>query len=189
MRSYMPGAHRRFLEDVGKIANIRPFVEARRHDRALCIAYDACLAMLRVFRDKHIQMVTRYIIIKARETRSHSRSTSSNSAPKAVNIASASSQKFDHKDGKEAAVPAARNLRGTGGTALIPFLKQARDETGEPAVDQWVRRILGRGRGAKDSPFAELGKVGKDTEGELEIVGLAGTWAVDESSEGGLCHW
>ena len=185
----MPGAHRRFLQDVGKVANLRTFVEARRHERGLCIAYDACLAMLRVFRDKHIQMVTRYIIIKARENRGHGRSNSNASAPKPINLASASSKKLDPTDGKEAGVPAARNLRGTGGTALIPFLKQARDETGEKAIDQWTTRIMSRGQGGKGSPFAALGKVGRDTDGELEIVGLAGTWAVDESSEGGLCHW
>lgn len=43
MRAYMPGPHRRFLEDVDSIANIRSFVEARRSDPALRLAYDACL--------------------------------------------------------------------------------------------------------------------------------------------------
>ncbi|RJE16357.1 indoleamine 2,3-dioxygenase, partial [Aspergillus sclerotialis] len=37
-------------------------------------------------------------------------------------------------------------MRGTGGTALIPFLKQARDETGEPAIDAWARKLLMGGR-------------------------------------------
>lgn len=181
----MPGAHRRFLEDVSRVANIRQYVDAHRSDRALVIAYDACLAMLRNFRDKHIQVVSRYIIIKARESRSNARSTSPRgNATKAVNIASASSNKFN---GKDAAVPAARNLRGTGGTALIPFLKQARDETGEPAIDAWARRLLSNGPADRGS-FARLGKVGEHADGELEIVGLAGTWAMDDS-EGGLCHW
>ena len=53
----------------------RQGVRANPH-RALATAYDACLAMLRGFRDKHIQMVSRYIVLKSRESRSHSRSIS-----------------------------------------------------------------------------------------------------------------
>ena len=33
-------------------------------------------------------------------------------------------------------------LRGTGGTALLPFLKQCRDETGNTAAGSWGKRIL-----------------------------------------------
>ena len=183
MRSYMPGPHRRFLEAVQRVANIREYVDTHRSDRALCIAYDACLAMLRTLRDKHIQMVSRYIIIKSRESRSHARSLSPRAAPQAVNIASATSVKDRAAAGKK--------LRGTGGTALIPFLKQARDETGEPAIDAWARRLLGNGPGdgvSGSSTSARLGKVDEHADGAVEIVGLAGSWAMDDS-EGGLCHW
>lgn len=195
MRHYMPGPHRRFLEHVSNIANIREYVEARRSDRSLCIAYDACLAMLRALRDKHIQMVSRYIIVKNRESRSHSRSISPRAAPQPINLAPALNLPIStkhphqshhgHKDHKDAR-PGSKKLRGTGGTALIPFLKQARDETGEPAIDAWARRLLSNGPG--DQAFAALGKVGEHADGQMEIVGLAGTWAMDDS-EGGLCHW
>ncbi|KAL8736106.1 MAG: hypothetical protein Q9181_002547 [Wetmoreana brouardii] len=183
MRSYMPGPHRRFLEHVSQIANIRDFVETHRKDRALSVAYDACLAMLRSLRDKHIQLVSRYIIVKSRESRSHVRSLSPRSAPQPVknNIASASASSSPNK-----------KLRGTGGTALIPFLKQARDETGEPAIDAWARRLLSNGpaveSGGSGQGFAALGKMGEGKDGVVEIVGLAGTWAMDDS-EGGICHW
>src|SRR5947199_8623737 len=76
MRQYMPGPHRRFLEHLATIANIRDFVEARKNNKELTIAYDACLHMLRTFRDKHIQIVSRYIIIPAKEARKQSSSTS-----------------------------------------------------------------------------------------------------------------
>ncbi|KAI9844679.1 MAG: hypothetical protein M1837_005421 [Sclerophora amabilis] len=180
MRAYMPRQHRRFLEHVTNVANIREYVEAHRSDRALCVAYDACLAMLRAFRDKHIQMVSRYIIVKSRESRSHSRSISPRAAPQPINLAS------NRPLGKNER-PGNKSLRGTGGTALIPFLKQARDETGEPAIDAWARRLLSNGPGDQSS-VATLGKVGENADGEMEIVGLAGTWAMDDS-EGGLCHW
>ncbi|MCJ1477016.1 hypothetical protein MMC13_005687 [Lambiella insularis] len=178
MRLYMPGPHRRFLEHVSNVANIRTYVESHRSNRSLSIAYDACLAMLRSLRDKHIQMVSRYIIVKSRESRSQSRSLSPQHTPQYMNIASASNHNSLGK----------KKLRGTGGTALIPFLKQARDETGEPAIDAWARRLLGNGPADGGSNFAALGKMGEHADGEMEIVGLAGTWAMDDS-EGGLCHW
>jgi len=67
---------------------------------------------------------------------------------------------------------------------LISFLKQARDESGEPAVGNWARRLL------TNSPatFASLGAIDERANGKVEIVGLAGTWSVDDS-EGGICHW
>ena len=189
MRSYMPGPHRRFLQDVSSVANIREYVESHRHNHSLSLAYDACLAMLRSLRDKHIQLVSRYIIVKSRESRSHSRSLSPRSAPnnqpQPLNLASASKI-----SGTANAKTVRKKLRGTGGTALIPFLKQARDETGEPAIDAWARRILSNGAAdgtAEPKGFA-LGKMGEHADGEMEIVGLAGVWKLDDS-EGGLCHW
>lgn len=183
MRRYMPGRHRRFLEHMEQVANIREYVTSNRKNRALTTAYDACLAMLRALRDKHIQLVSRYIIIKSRESRSHSRSLSPQQAKSTrVNLANTVNRTGSKK------------LRGTGGTALIPFLKQARDETGEPAIDAWARRLLNNGPGDAGAPFGvadgvvRMGKVKEGLDGEVEVVGLAGTWSVDDS-EGGICHW
>lgn len=161
MRAYMPGPHRRFLEHVDSVSNIREFVEARRSDSTLSIAYDACLAMLRILRDKHITMVSRYIILPSRAKPVTGR----------TNLATGTSEK--------------KKMRGTGGTALIPFLKQARDETGEPAINTWARRLLNN---PADKTFASLSKVGEHPDGHLEVVGLCGTWTAEES-EGGICHW
>ncbi len=190
MRLYMPGPHRRFLRDVSSVANIRDYVESHRTNRSLSIAFDACLAMLRALRDKHIQLVSRYIIVKSRESRSHSRSLSPRSAPnnqpQPLNLAST------HKTKEGVDAPGNRKLRGTGGTALIPFLKQSRDETGEPAIDPWARRLLSNGPADIVSgvrrDFATLGKMGEHADGVTEIVGLAGVWNMDDS-EGGLCHY
>lgn len=177
MRRYMPGPHRRFLEHVASVANIRSYVDANRSDTGLCVAFDACLAMLRALRDKHIQMVSRYIIVKSRESRSDARSVSPRQTrPQRVNLANGARKEDDG---------AKKQLRGTGGTALISFLKQARDESGEPAVGNWARRLLTNSPGAG---FASLGGVDEHANGKVEIVGLAGTWSVDDS-EGGICHW
>lgn len=186
MRSYMPGPHRRFLQHVSSVANIREYVEAHKSNRSLSIAYDACLAMVRALRDKHIQMVSRYIIVKSHETRSYIRSLSPRNAPNQPQPLTIANTRSFSKNGKSSRKP----LRGTGGTSLIPFLKQARDETGEPAIDAWARRILS-GRPAESAMlpfFAPLDELGDHTSGEMEIVGLAGVWKTDDS-EGGLCHW
>jgi indoleamine 2,3-dioxygenase len=197
MRRYMPGRHRRFLQQVERIANIRPFVEANSDNASLRIAYDACLAMLRHFRDIHIQMVSRYIIVKSREGRSTS--PRDPVATKRMNLAVASAQRYpSHSTSPPALseVSRLRKLRGTGGTALIPFLKQARDETGEAAIDAWASRLLNNGPAPTRSEYADvpaatgarLTKMAEHASGEREIVGLAGLWSIDDS-EGGICHW
>ncbi|KAF2774153.1 Indoleamine 2,3-dioxygenase [Teratosphaeria nubilosa] len=170
MRRYMPGPHARFLADVEKIANIRAFVEQNKWDRSLAIAFDACLAMLSAFRDKHIQIVSRYIIIKSREAKAakpESKKTDEMELP--VRPKSAAGTKAEPEKAR-------KDLRGTGGTSLIPFLRQARDETGEPAVDAWAKRVIGRtGRTEKHRRPSKV-----------EVQGLATLWTVDDS-EGGLC--
>ncbi|KAB5571831.1 indoleamine 2,3-dioxygenase, partial [Coniochaeta sp. 2T2.1] len=147
MRKYMPGPHARFLNDVSTVANIRSFVSSRPEDTQLCIAYDACLSMLRVLRDKHIAIVTRYIVVPSREVRARSRSRSPEATRRVVqrlNLATASSRPrpVSPEHARRAGGPQGiafeadkDGLKGTGGTALMSFLKQARDETGEPTVE------------------------------------------------------
>ncbi|KAL4809923.1 Indoleamine 2,3-dioxygenase [Aspergillus unguis] len=173
MRSYMPGPHRRFLEHTNAVANIREYVDAHHSDAGLCIAYDACLSMLQAMRSKHIQMVSRYIITPSQNARPRSSSPRRSST---LNLATA---RHGEKSDKS-------KLRGTGGTALIPFLKQARDETGEPMIDAWARRLLTTG--SSDPSWASLSKLGERPDGETKVVGLAGTWTAADS-EGGICHW
>jgi indoleamine 2,3-dioxygenase len=181
MRKYMPGPHRRFLEDVATVANIRDYVETHSNDKELTVAYDACLAMLQAFRDKHINIVTQYIIIKSRESRSLSRSKSPEATRRKVNIATSSKQGKNETGGK-------KNLKGTGGTALIPFLKQARAETGEPAIDSWAKRVMNRDFSTQGRGDFFLGKPEAQADEGLERCGMAGTWATDDNV-GGICHY
>ncbi|EXJ77131.1 indoleamine 2,3-dioxygenase [Capronia epimyces CBS 606.96] len=190
MRQYMPGPHRRFLQAVESVANIRDFVDFNKSNRPLTIAYDACLAMLRSLRDKHIQMVSRYIIVKSRESRSLSRTRrgSSSDPVHTRGTGIASIQYGRPQDGDRAPK---KKMRGTGGTALIPFLKQARDETGEPAIDDWARKLLMGGR--RTEADAEIAFESRLTAAELDsdepqIVGLAGAWNMEDAG-GGLCAY
>lgn len=173
MRSYMPGRHAEFLEHVSNVSNIRKFVHDNKDKRDLCLAYDACLAMLSAFRDKHIAIVTRYIITPSRESRARSPETG---RPK-LNLAVASKN-------------ANNNQKGTGGTALIPFLKQARDETGEPAVEEWTKSFMKRPlRAEKINDFGPIGDVkGPATTEDCGFQGLAGSWSVEDEF-GGLCSY
>lgn len=126
MRKYMPREHREFLRMVDENSKIRDVVMINKKNGELTLSYDASLAMLKLFRDKHIQLVTRYVVLQAK------RAPSMGSL---LTLRSGLAKKKD--DGAQE--------RGTGGTSLLPFLKQCRDETGDPAAGNWGKRILSDG--------------------------------------------
>jgi indoleamine 2,3-dioxygenase len=107
MRNYMPGSHRRFLEDVAVVSNVKEFVQAHKSDSALQEALQSCYDMLKAFRNKHINVVTRYIVLPAKAA---ARKSSGTEGEKNLD---------DDK------------ITGTAGAELIPFLKQMRDDTKE----------------------------------------------------------
>ena len=112
VRDYMPGPHRRFLVHVARMGSIRELAletATTEEQHRLRNAYSAATKSLSEFRNKHIQIVTRYIILPSRQPwKGESRK----------NLASSSST----GKGRE-------ELTGTGGTKLVPFLRQVRDET------------------------------------------------------------
>ena len=65
MRQYMPGPHRRFLEDLNRVSNIRQFVVEYPGTLGdeLRAVYDNCVLGLVRFRDVHIQIARRYILL------------------------------------------------------------------------------------------------------------------------------
>ena len=111
VREYMPGPHRRFLLYAAHIGSIRELAllpSKTEGQRRLREAYVGATDALRDFRNKHIKIVTRYIVLPSKQPWEGTRK----------NLASSSS------GGK-----ASQELTGTGGSCLMPFLKQARDET------------------------------------------------------------
>ncbi|XMA14558.1 hypothetical protein WAI453_007349 [Rhynchosporium graminicola] len=113
MRDYMPGGHRAFLSEMESIVNIRAYAESTSVSE-VTEAYNLAVKELELFRSVHIQVVTRFIITPSRQK-------VPNVHP-GLNLAIASS----NKETKE--------LSGTGGTRLLPFLKQSRDETREATL-------------------------------------------------------
>ena len=117
VRDYMPGPHSRFLTHLARLGSIRELAMTEptcEEQVALRNAYAAATDALAEFRNRHIQIVTRYIILPSKQPWSGN--------TKKKNLASASSE-------RAAGSTQSPELTGTGGTMLVPFLKQARDET------------------------------------------------------------
>lgn len=110
----MPGPHRRFLQSLAAISNIRTYIQSLGDKSASKEAYNAAVNELKAFRDTHIQMVTRYIVMAAKQPNPLKQDTGR------VNLATASQ-----------ATEKEHHLAGTGGTDLIPFLKHTRDTVQE----------------------------------------------------------
>lgn len=124
MRQYMPGSHRRFLRHFAMVANIRPFVELNPHHEQLTSAYGACITALVDFRNSHLQMVSRYIILQKAQSHPGLEPCRSSAFPPLNQGNQVQDEELSGEVPRDAP-------NGTGGTMLIPFLKQARDETRE----------------------------------------------------------
>lgn len=109
MREYMPGPHRAYLGEMEKMSSIGAFVKSEPGSRDLVEAYNNVLSKLAKWRSKHIGVVTTHIVGQARKE------------AKEKVAAEEVRDGLSVKDESE--------LQGTGGTALIPFLKGARHET------------------------------------------------------------
>ncbi|KAI8868685.1 Indoleamine 2,3-dioxygenase [Ramicandelaber brevisporus] len=142
MRNYMPGKHRQFLTDLAKVCKIRQFVIENCNPNAIASgdkveerqrllnAYNQCVLSLKKFRDIHVQIATRYIVIPARKGPSVGQGYGT-----PINATESGKQQPEQvvglRDGGGLARHVSANaiVRGTGGTDLMAFLKQARDET------------------------------------------------------------
>lgn len=117
MLQYMPLAHRTFLLHLSTHPTpLRPLVVAcaDTHPK-LAEAYDAALAALKRFREKHMRIVSLYIVQQARR-------------PPSARIQRMLGREEEVVD--PVAVEAlVGELRGTGGSPLFKFLKRCRDNT------------------------------------------------------------
>ncbi|KAH8898918.1 Indoleamine 2,3-dioxygenase [Thozetella sp. PMI_491] len=120
VRGYMPGPHRRFLEHAGQMGSIRNLAAqtgTTHEQQEFRESFQAATRALVEFRNKHLQIVTRYIVVPSRRDHADGR----------TNLATASTRSMASSTERGASA----ELTGTGGTALLPFLKQSRDETQE----------------------------------------------------------
>jgi indoleamine 2,3-dioxygenase len=125
MQSYMPRHHRAFLRHLS--ANPRPLralvtARAAAHP-ALLAAYNAAVRALKGFRDAHMRIVALYIVgPSAREGR--------------VGMRGEKGRWLAEGEGEETAGEGQVELKGTGGTELVRFLKGVRDRTAGAVIDR-----------------------------------------------------
>lgn len=108
MRNYMPPAHKAFLEDLHSIPSLRDHILASGAGCCL-MSYNQCVEALAELRSYHITMVARYVISAA---------------------AKAGNRTLTHLPWP----PQALEDRGTGGTAVLSFLKSVREKTLEAVL-------------------------------------------------------
>lgn len=99
----MPPSHKAFLEDLHSAPSLRDYILDSGPGDCL-MAYNQCVEALGELRSYHINMVARYIISAASKARS---------------------RMLTHLS------PHALEDRGTGGTAVLSFLKSVREKTME----------------------------------------------------------
>jgi indoleamine 2,3-dioxygenase len=121
MLNYMPLPHRTFLLHLSAHPTpLRELVLARQDTHpVLAAAYDEALAALRRFRDKHMRVVSRFIVMQARRKPSEH----------IQKLLPTTTEAVDLQVSEDA-------LRGTGGTPLIRFLKRCRDNTSRAMVQE-----------------------------------------------------
>ncbi|KAF9434312.1 hypothetical protein BGZ76_008217 [Entomortierella beljakovae] len=127
MKSFMPGPHRELLSHLAKVANLREYVLSKKASapdsdqvKELAEAYDQCVNEIKLFRDGHISIVTRYILMQAK------RGPPEGWEDYRVDVKQKTSKTLNVDNNKAENEPA---IQGTGGSDLIPFLKNNRDET------------------------------------------------------------
>lgn len=116
MRNYMPGPHRRFLECLISLSNLRPYILKNAEDSPVRDAYNKAVMSVAALRDKHMQLVARYIVLA-------SKVEPVGDENHGLNLATATSQIQSADEDSEL------DYHGTGGTQLMPFLKETRDAT------------------------------------------------------------
>jgi len=110
MLQYMPLQHRSFLLHLaGHPTPLRQLVLAQAQTNPkLAAAYDSALDALRRFREKHMRIVSMFIVQQARRQ---------------------PSERIQQLVGQVDIPPTTGELRGTGGSPLFKFLKRCRDNT------------------------------------------------------------
>jgi indoleamine 2,3-dioxygenase len=135
MLEYMPAPHRAFLTHLGTHSHpIRTLVLEHQTDRPLLVqAYDKAIEALKRLREKHMRIATIYIIQQARRPATEELFALGAARPVTDPEAIPKPKKLDlsefiHEAEEE------DEIRGTGGTALIKFLKMCRDNTGKTRI-------------------------------------------------------
>lgn len=158
MLEYMPQPHRSFLRHLQLAPRpVRALVLRHRSDRPqLAAAYDEALDALKRLREKHMRIASLYIIQQARrpptaELIAMGAPVPESSAQEDVGYGAAALHDTPAKPSRPQLAPhslsefiaerqsaADEQVKGTGGTALIKFLKMCRDNTVKTRIGEGV---------------------------------------------------
>ncbi|XP_068167043.1 indoleamine 2,3-dioxygenase 2-like [Antennarius striatus] len=112
MRSYMPPPHRKLIEDISLRSSLKTFVQQQVNEE-LNQAFTQCVTKLLTFRNHHINVASRFIVIPA----------------------SCAKRTVAQKKGQLLSkTPEQSNELGTGGSNFMTFLKTVRNETKQTAL-------------------------------------------------------
>ncbi|KAG0360432.1 Indoleamine 2,3-dioxygenase [Gamsiella multidivaricata] len=138
MKNFMPGPHRDFLDHLAKVTNLRAYVrskvdseQADEQTKELIATYDACVHQIKLFRDTHIQVVTRYVMTQAK------RDPPEGWEDYRVQVSKELPKKEENRNEEDQAEP---SIKGTGGSDLMPFLKGSRDDTNAAKLQTAARQ-------------------------------------------------
>lgn len=106
----MPPAHKELIEDISKQPSLKSFVQQQANEQ-LKEVFHECVTKILDFRNYHINIVSRFITVpatRARQIRAQNRQSGEEEISRA---------------------PIALEERGTGGSSIMIFLKNVRNET------------------------------------------------------------
>jgi indoleamine 2,3-dioxygenase len=113
MRNYLSRVHKDFLKNLEKTPSLRELI-LKHHHLEWSSAFNDILNAFKGFRDAHIQLTSVYIISQALKEKNELKEESVVQETKAaVDL----------------------DLKGTGGTSLVKFLKQTRQETLDAMIE------------------------------------------------------
>ncbi|KAG0213946.1 hypothetical protein BGX28_003124 [Mortierella sp. GBA30] len=156
LKAFMPGSHRAFLDHLAKVVNLRPYVlskstvsnSSETTVKEMVATYDACVHQIKLFRDTHIQIVTRYILTQAKRgppegwedyrVKTETADDATAAATMATNGKGIGAVSDSIREPEEPPI------QGTGGSDLMPFLKTNRDETNATKLQADHKSFLGR---------------------------------------------
>lgn len=113
----MPPAHRRLVEDISAQPSLKTFVQQRASEE-LTQAFQNCVRKLLALRNYHISVVSRFITIPAARARQ------------------IRDQTIEVEEEIVSKAPAVLEERGTGGSSIMMFLKNVRNETKDAVLSE-----------------------------------------------------
>lgn len=118
----MPPAHKQLIQDISLQPSLRGFVQQQASER-LNQAFHLCVTRILSLRSYHINVVSRFITVPAARARQLRK------------------QGLDLEGEMISRAPTALEERGTGGSGIMTFLKDVRDQTKDALLPETSKEM------------------------------------------------